>query len=160
MFVFDHEETKINRAVGVSDEMYERVKNIVFFSTFSNYFIKEDLFDDENDVPKSLNTVTGDLEKALKLTSNDMEKDYLLLNFKNYHEMALETIAKYQLLNRLDETEKKKISLIMQMMELKMEEDAKNGEDVPVNPKEMFNKLEIAKKNLYNFEQYFKDVIQ
>ena len=132
---------------------------MVFFSCFSNYFIIKDLFDDENDAPKSLNTVTGDLEKALKLTCNEMEKDYLLLTFKNYHEIALETIAKYQLLNRLGEKEKKKVDLMLQMIQLKIDEkDLEEGESESfINPKIMFQKVEIAKKNLYNFEKYYEE---
>lgn len=160
MFTFNHEEKKINRAVGVPDKIYEKVKDIVFFSTFSNYFIIKDLFDDENDAPKSLNTVTGDLEKALNLTCNEMEKDYLLLTFKNYHEIAIETIAKYQLLNKLGEKEKKKVDLVLQMIQLQLNEDNKLEDDESesfINPTVMFKKVEIAKKNLYNFEKYYED---
>jgi hypothetical protein len=98
VFTFNHDVENVNEALGLSDEQDDACREAIFFSTISNYLIGLELFDEPNDVPKSLKTMTGDLEKSLGLVTTEKEKSYLLFIFKNMHDLCIESIAKYKFL--------------------------------------------------------------
>jgi hypothetical protein len=155
VFQFQHEAEKINDALGLSYEQDAKCREVIFFSAFSNYFIGVDLFDNEEERPKSLSTLTGDLEKALSLLKDDREKSYMLLLFKTTHNLALEIIAKYRVLETLEPSERKRMDLLLGLLECKLEDKKQEENNFDYySPSEMFKRIDYAKESLYNFQNY------
>lgn len=156
IFNFKHNVSKIIDALGITEELNKKCSEIIFFSAISNHYIANELFDDRTDAPPSLTTMTGDLEKCISLCSSDEELHYLLLMFRQFHEISMDSIAKYTLRNELDGSKRKHLDLMMQMMELKIEEKADDMCAECITPSEMFKRIDCVKKSRYNFDKYLQ----
>lgn len=158
VFTYDHSQDCFYDALGISEKTNDFCMEVVFFSAISNYLLRQELFNDADDAPKSLSTVTGDLEKSLLYVRNEREKDYLLLIFRKYHELAIDAIAKFRFLEMSDDIDKKKFMLMIEMAEVKMLEDEKKKNETGtfIKPSEMFRKITNIKKARYNFEKYLQ----
>ncbi len=157
VFQFEHNSEKINVALGLSNKQDEKCRDIIFFSAFSSFLIGDELFDDDSEKPKAISTVTGDLQKALSLLEDELERNYLLFIFRGVHDTALDAIAKYKIFESIKDEEKKKLELILQLLDLKLEEKRKQEEDFEFySPTEMFKKIELVKKSRYNFKRYLE----
>ena len=155
---FRHDSDTIPTAMGLNKEIDDKCREIVHFSSFTNFFIKEDFFsDDDNNTPENLTTVTGVLEKALGLCKSKEEEIYTLFVFKDVHNHCTQALSAYQVFEgEKDEKVKKKLKMLMELVELKaMADDEDDRKDV-ITPKDMFKKITIAKDNMYNFDNYYK----
>lgn len=153
-FNFQHNASKVAQALGVNPQTEDRCIEIINFCTISNYLISHEMFDDRDDAPNNLTTLSGDLEKALSLVSNQEEKDYVLFMFRTLHDAVQATIAKYEVLNELQGVDKKKAELVLQMIELKLEEKTEEDRDNYITPSSMFNRIKIVQQSNYNFQTY------
>jgi hypothetical protein len=153
-FKFDHESVKIYDAFGMSKEFDKKCREIIHFSAISNHLMAEELFDDRADAPRSLTTLTGDLEKAISLCENQQEVYYVLFNFSQFHDIAIDSIAKHKMMTELTGIQKEKLDVMMKMMEIKLKEEAKEQSMGMISPMDMFNKIELVKQSKYNFEKY------
>lgn len=156
IFKFSHDEETIQGALGLSETTDKKCTEIVFFSTLSNYFMARELFDNIDEAPRSLVTKTGDLEKCINLCSTEQEKDYILLMFNQLHQMAIESLAKHEMLEKIQGEEKRKLQLMMELMEIKIKEAADEKKADHILPTEMFKRIKIVKESRYNFEKYLK----
>lgn len=154
IFTFDHTDSNFHNALGVSSETDNKIVEIVFFSAISNHLLGRELFDNEDDIPKSLMTVTGDLEKSLKYVNNQLERDYLLLVFRKFHEMAVDCVAKYGAIQQSDGLSKRKILITLQALEIKLQED--RTEDSYISPTSMFKRIKCVIDSKYNFDKYME----
>ena len=157
-FKFNHESETIPHALGFSDELDDVCRERVIFSTVSSHYITQEFFDDEDQVPKNLNTITGILQKCLETCKNENEQLYTLLIFRTEFDTAAEAIAKYKLYHSESEQTQKKMKIMMELVELKALMDKEDDRKDLITPKDLFRKIEIAKKNLYSFEDYYKEI--
>jgi hypothetical protein len=157
---FRHDSDNIPTAMGFDKFIDDRCREIVHFSAFTNFFIKEDFFDDEDEkTPENLTTITGILEKALSLCKTKEEEVYTLFVFRNVHEHCSQALSAYKVFeDETDEKQKRKLKMLMELVELKALSDDDSEREHLVTPKDMFNKIDIAKKNMYNFEDYYKAI--
>lgn len=153
-FNFQHNASKVAQALGVNSQTEDRCIEIINFCTISNYLISHEMFDDRDDAPNNLTTLSGDLEKALSLVSTQEEKDYVLFMFRALHDAVQATITKYEMLNELQGVDKKKAELVLQMIELKLEEKTEESRDNYITPSSMFNRIKIVQQSNYNFQTY------
>lgn len=153
-FTYQHAAEKITDALGVSDELDNKCSEIIYFASICNHCMAEEIFESREDAPRSLVTITGDLEKALSLCSNTLEKDYVLLMFRTLHGAVADAIGKYKAINSLSESKKKQFDLMMKMMELRIKEAAKEEDADFIVPTEIFNKIKLVEKSNYNFDVY------
>jgi hypothetical protein len=143
------------------------VREKIFFSSFCNGLQAMDLFEDINDAPRSLSTVTGDLEKCLQLTDGHEEYEYALLCFTMYQRLTKPILAEYKMKNSTDPEDREamlKHRIIEAIMELKREADKSDddSEEYPdeekgpfaVNQTRMMTRLKYVKKSNYNFKKY------
>lgn len=156
---FKHESENIPKALGLSETIDNRCREIIHFASFTNYFIKNDFFDDADETPSNLTTITGILEKALSLCKTKEEEVYTLFVFRNVHEHCSQAIGAYEVFNKeTDEKEKKRMKMLMELVELKaLSEDDEDRSNL-VTPKDMFKKITAAKDNMYNFDRYYSVV--
>jgi len=164
---FNHEEEIFHRALSISDDVKNVVREKIFFSSFCNGLQAMDLFEDINDAPRSLSTVTGDLEKCLQLTDGHEEYEYALLCFTMYQRLTKPILAEYKMKNSSDPEDREamlKHRIIEAIMELKREADKSDddSEEYPdeekgpfaVNQTRMMTRLKYVKKSNYNFKKY------
>lgn len=155
---FKHEEEQMHKAFGLSDETKETIREKIFFSTFSNTLLKEELFDNKDDVPAELKTVTGILEKALSLATEE-EYDFMLLTFNNTHDLAHKGLIHYKMLNsnpenKEERTKMKLLEFLSGLKEIECEqEDAEFRSLVPSN---LVKRVKMVKKSGYNFNKYIE----
>lgn len=157
---FKHDSNKIPTALGLSEEIDNKCREIIHFSAFTNYFIKEDFFsDDDETAPKNLTTTTGILEKSLSLCKTEEEKLYTIFIFRALHDNCTKAICAYKVYNEeTDEKEKKKMKMMMELAELKAMVDDETDRSDYLTPKDMFKKIAAARENMYSFEKYYNSV--
>ena len=154
MFKFQHNAEKLYDAFGMSEAFDKKCREIIHFAAISNHLIAEELFDDRADAPRSLTTLTGDLEKAISLCQNQDEVNYVLFNFNQFHDMAMDTLAKHKLLSELDGIKKEKLNVLLKMMEIKLKEEAEDSSLQMISPMDMMNKVDLIKQSKHDFEKY------
>jgi len=152
---FQHDSDNVPVAMGFTEEIDNRCREIVHFAAFTNYFIKKDFFNDEEEAPKNLMTITGILEKALNICKTEEEKVYTLFVFRNVHKHCSQAIGAWETFyEESDEKERKKMQMLMELVELKALTEDEDRETL-ITPKDMFKKITAAKDNMYNFEKYY-----
>ena len=155
-FNFNHDNETIIKALGVTEEIDMKCREILFFSMISNHFMARELFDNLEDAPKSLTTMTGDLEKCIKLCSNTIESSYILLTFKDFHRMGCDAISKYTIFTESKDERKKEIELLLKILELDIMKDATKSNADCMIPTDIFKKIDLVKKSRYSFDKYLQ----
>jgi hypothetical protein len=153
-FNYHHDAPTIPEGLGVDQETQTRAMEIVFFTTISNYLIASEFYDTFDEAPQKLKTMTGDIEASINLVSSTVEKDFMLLMFKNYHEIAINALAHYKFLSKADENEKRKFEIFMKIAELKAQDEIKDG-NVYTKPEYMMKRIEEVRNSNFNFEKYY-----
>lgn len=158
LFKFNHECPDFSGALGVPDDIETRCREMIFFASISSKFIAKEFYEGE-EPPRSLCTVTGHLERTLVLTNDIQEQLYILVVFRQMHELAMSSYQKWCQLGECNDMEKKKLDLILQLIDLKGQEIAKKNEGSKyVTDKEMFKRIELISTNISNFPKYLDDL--
>jgi hypothetical protein len=164
---FNHSKDHFHDAMNIPSYTRTRCRERIFFAAFSNALQRQDLFEDEEDAPKEMSTVTGDLQRTLSMITDDLEYEYTLLTFYGHQKLAMEAFGRYKYLNSKDQSkeDKLKLSIINLIQELKDrddDDDSKEEEDeldnVTVNT--VIKRISIVKDSHYNFETYLKQLTQ
>lgn len=165
MFKFNHECENLARALSISEETEKRVEEIVFYTAACNHLLGRELFDNEDDRPKALTTITGDLEKALGLTTTEEEKYFMLLRFYNIHDLTQECIGKYRaMIDAETPSQQKRAAMVIQLINMKLEEaleEAKKESNKDfISPVGIMNRIRLVKESRYDFDRYLNLVEQ
>jgi uncharacterized protein (UPF0305 family) len=169
-FIFNHEITTFTDAIGINDDTRIKAREKIFFCAFSSALQRYDLYgeDDEKGIcPRELKTLTGDLERVVKLATNELELYSMLIFFRQYEELAIKSFAHYKvekdLKNDEDVVKLKILELIEHVQKLKQKEEDKeenDEEDIEMIDKmskeTMFKRIELVKKSNYNVDSYLK----
>jgi hypothetical protein len=165
---FNHEREEFHEALKVSNDMRITIREKVFFSSFSNALQAMELFEDLADAPRSLSTVTGDLERSLSMVDNQEEYEYMLLCFSMYQRLTKPILAEYRMTNSKDSEDREamlKHTIIEAIMELKRQKDREEGNDddeddedekgpFAISHSRMMQRLKYVKKSKHNFNAY------
>jgi len=161
---FNHDKDEFHEAMNIPGYIRTKCRERIFFAAFSNALQRAELFEDEDDAPKDMSTVTGDLQRCLKMINDPLEYEYTLLTFYGHQRMAMEAYSKYKYLNSSSQSkeDKIKLSIINLMMDLKdRQEDEENNtkeddeiDNITVNT--TIKRISIVKSSLYNFDTYLK----
>lgn len=156
----NHETGNFHESLGISDEMQLKCRERIFFNTFSNALQRIELFEDDNDAPKELRTVSGDLQRCLSNITDQLEYEYSLIIFTGAQRMAMESFAYYRhMLENHDSREdriKLKIMQLVEEMRGNKDEDEDNEEE-PIDrldKKTMIKRIKFVKQSHYNFDTY------
>lgn len=163
---FLHSEEKINRALGVSDDTMILCRERIFFCHFSNTLQSIELFNERDDAPRELTTVTGDLHRCLNMISNPTEYEITLLHFMSYHRLAQEAFAHWKFENNPENTEEDKLKLQLVRM-LKRLKDAHDREEEGDDDNDNVNadiksvesiipRIDKVRESNYNFNKYLE----
>jgi len=155
---FTHDTSDIDQALHIPKEIKNAAIEKIIFSSVSNSLLGFELFDNEDDRPAELRTITGDLQKTLSLVTDQLEYEYILFKFLHYHELVKTVMALYINLNykAKDEEAKKSAEQIKKLMVLKelLETDDEQRKNSIVSFNNMYKKVDLVKKSNYNFQKY------
>jgi len=161
---FNHTKDEFHEAMNIPGYIRTKCRERIFFAAFSNALQRAELFEDEDDAPKDMSTITGDLQRCLKMINDPLEYEYTLLTFYGHQGMAMEAYSRYKYLNSSSQSkeDKIKLSIINLMMDLKeKQEDEENNskeedeiDNITVNT--TIKRISIVKSSLYNFDTYLK----
>lgn len=158
----DHSKEKFHEALTVPDYMRSKCRERVFFSSFSNALQREELFEDADDAPKEMSTVTGDLQRCLKMIDSELEYEFTLLNFMAYQKLAMEAYGRYKYLNSKDMPKENKLKLsIINLMEDLRNQEEDNEEDEGIDNtsvNSVIKRISLVKSSHYNFTTYLKQL--
>jgi hypothetical protein len=158
---FNHETDSFHESLGIPGDIRTKCRERVFFTAISNAFQREELFEDPDDAPKELRTVSGDLQRCLQSITDQLEYEYTLMIFTGYQRMAKEIFGYYKhLQENQDNKEDRLKSMIIELvseMRSKHEEDEEDEEDAPIDKldkKSMMKRISFVKKSHHNFDTY------
>lgn len=163
---FNHSKDAFHEAMNIPSYVRTKCRERIFFSSISNALQRIELFEDEDDAPKDMSTVTGDLQRCLKMISDPLEYEYTLLTFYGHQRMAMEAFGRYKFLNSKDQSkeDKLKLSIINLIQELKSNDDDDDDEEEDavdkLNSSTLTERINIVKQSQYNFDTYLKLVIK
>ena len=152
---FNHETENFHESLGISDEIRVRCRERIFFNTFSNALQRLELFEDDDDAPKELRTVSGDLQRCLRTITDQLEYEYTLMIFNNTQRMAMESFAYYR--HMLENHDNREDRIKLKIMELVEEMRGSKDEEDPIsrlNKKSMVKRIKLVKQSHYNFDTY------
>lgn len=163
---FNHSKDHFHEAMNIPSYMRTKCRERIFFTSFSNALQRKELFEDEDDAPKDMSTVTGDLQRCLKMITDPLEYEYTLLTFYGHQRMAMEAYGKYKFLNSNEQSkeDKLKLSIINLIQELKSnddddDEDSHEEDEIDkITVNTVMKRVSIVKDSHYNFDTYLKMV--
>lgn len=159
---FNHEADSFNVALGISEETMTIVREMVFFSTIANKYQRDELYGEE-DYPPGMDKVSGDLQRCVGLIKTEEQYTQLLLNFRSYQNIAIQTVAIREVMDGKiendDDPEFSKKVKTLKMVEqiiskLKDEEEVKHDIN-DINKDTMFKRIDLVRKSEYNFDIYW-----
>jgi hypothetical protein len=160
----DHHVENIQKALGVPHDVVISSREKIIFTTISNALFVEEMYSSSIEAPKSLTTVTGDLQKCITMMENELEYETMLLMFMHYHDAAISAFRHYNTFEAEKDPElKKKYELLKKLMEFKklMSDDEQDDEEEDPFGLTKFNMIErvkFVKSSNYNFETYMEQV--
>lgn len=162
---FNHSKDHFHDAMNIPSYTRTRCRERIFFAAFSNALQRQELFEDEEDAPKEMSTVTGDLQRTLSMITDELEYEYTLLTFYGHQKIAMEAFGRYKYLNSKDQSkeDKLKLSIINLIQELKDrdDDDAEQEDELDnVTVNTVIKRISIVKDSHYNFETYLKQLTQ
>lgn len=158
---FNHSVENFHQAMGIPDNIRTKCRERIFFSAISNALQVMDLFEDKDDAPKEMTTVTGDLQRCLRMITDPLEYEYTLMIFNNAQRMATETMAYYRHTleshnNREDRVKLKILELMEEIRDAK-DDDDDDADEAPVdklNKKTMVKRIKLVKNSHHSFDTY------
>lgn len=161
---FNHSKEHFHDAMNIPTYVRTRCRERIFFAAFSNALQKQELFEDEDDAPKEMSTVTGDLQRTLSMITDDLEYEYTLLTFYGHQKIAMEAFGRYKYLNSKDQSKEDKlklsiINLIEQLRDKDDEDDEEEKDELDnINVNTVIKRISIVKDSHYNFDVYLKQL--
>ena len=161
---FNHSKDAFHEALNIPSYMRTKCRERILFAAFSNALQRQELFEDEDDAPKEMSTVTGDLQRTLSMITDPLEYEYTLLTFYGHQKMAMEAFGRYKYLNSKDQSkeDKLKLSIINLIQELRDRDDENDDseedeiDNITVNT--AIKRISIVKESHYNFDTYLKQL--
>ena len=170
----DHGQVNLNTALGLSRETQLLCRERILFNHFTNSLQAYELFEDVDDAPKELRTVTGDLQATLSTINDPLQYEYTLLTFFQFQKMATEIFGLYRAMTDPTLTEEQRLKAqlasiagdlaIKKALEEKKEEE--DEDDLPeivedmegmaaqLTPSRLIRRIKLVKKAKYNFNRY------
>lgn len=161
---FNHSKEHFHDAMNIPTYVRTRCRERIFFAAFSNALQKQELFEDEDDAPKEMSTVTGDLQRTLSMITDELEYEYTLLTFYGHQKIAMEAFGRYKYLNSKDQSKEDKlklsiINLIEQLRDKDDEDDEEEKDELDnINVNTVIKRISIVKDSHYNFDVYLKQL--
>lgn len=160
---FLYDEGSINDSLNVGEYVLTVCKERVLFEVFHSAIITDEVFKDaaDDDIPKEYVTRTGNLKRVLNRITDPLEYEVTLLNFENYHEMALSAWAIYRMENDNSENDDPIRQLLKMAVKAKIKQEKEKLESLGLNNKvesleSMYKRINITRNCNHSFAEYME----
>lgn len=130
----------------------------IFFTSFSNSLQRRDFYDAlEDSVPKEMTTISGDLQRCLRMISDSLEYEFTLLIFMHYQDMTKDAVGYYNFLmeSESDPKLKTKVDLLKMLQKLKFQQENHEDELIDqLNRDTLAERIKMVQKSKHSFEGY------
>lgn len=154
----NHSADNIHKALNIPESVVNTCREKIFFTAIANALFVNEMYDETNEAPRSLTTVTGDLHKTLQMSANQLEYEVILLEFLRNHDIALSAYKHYSMLHDNDNPEMSKkfrtISKLLELKEMFTSDDEDYDNTDKITPAKMISRVKFIKKSNYNFAKY------
>lgn len=159
---FNHEVNDFHESLGVSDDTRVKCRERIFFTALSNALQRMELFEDIDDAPREMCTVSGDLQRCLRMITDQLEYEYTLMIFNPNQRIAMESFAYYKHMlgnnhSKEDRIKLKIMELVEEMRGSRDNDDDDDKDEEPINrinKKSMIKRIKLVKQSHYNFDTY------
>jgi len=154
----NHEVDDFKEALGLTKSLMNVCRERIFFSHFANNLMAIELYDSKDAAPNDLTTISGDLQRCLKMITDPLEYEATLLFFSHYHEIAIHAFKYWKLEHAKDLTVEQKLKLSILKLTLeaaKKKVERENKENVLLLS-DLVQRIDVVVKSNYNFSKYMK----
>ena len=160
---FNHAKEELHSAMGVEKKTIILCRERIFFTHFANTLQSIELFNNRDDAPRELTTLTGDLQRTLEMISDPLEYEITLIHFLSFHRLAQAAFAEWRFLNDSERSaeDKLKLQLLNLVKKLKdasdKDDEDDDDQDSPhnnINPETVMERIDLVKKSKYDFVKY------
>lgn len=160
---FDHEAKHLDDALNFPKSTMKKCKERIIFCSFANYLQGKELYNDEQDIPKSMTTGSGDLQRTLSLIDNQSEFEFTLFTFKNTQSIGKMAISYHRFMSNLGNSgkDRAKAKIMALAADVKLREEAANEGVTDIDmfsPRALVKRLDLVKQSHYDFNIYLNMV--
>lgn len=161
----DHGNELIHRVLGITDEQRTLIRERIFFTTINMTLKAYELFEDIEDAPPAMKTLTSHLQGCLQLIDDPMEYEYTLLHFFNYQKMACSSAQMHNELKQQNLSKEQRIkmgilSLIEDLRRSDDEDEEEESEPVQMidklNGRNMLKRVDFVVRSVNDFDTYLR----
>lgn len=156
----DHAQDKFHESLCVGNEMRLICRERIFFVSFSHGLQRRDLYGDFQDAaPKELSTMSGDIQRCLRMISDPLQYEFTLLIFMHYQQMSQDTMGYYNFLQEAEKNPEMKAKLEILKMVQKLKDDQEKEENPEplidqLNRDTLVERINMVHKSKHSFEKY------
>lgn len=156
----DHAQDKFHDSLCVGNEMRLICRERIFFVSFSNGLQRKDLYGEFQDAaPKELSTMSGDIQRCLRMISDPLQYEFTLLIFMHYQQMTQDTMGYYNFLQESENDPEMKAKLQILKMLQKLKDDQEKEENPEplidqLNRDTLVERINMVHKSKHSFEKY------
>lgn len=160
---FNHESSGLVESLNVPEITIKKCKERIVFCSFSNYLQGKELYNSEEEIPRSMTTASGDLQRVLALINDQEEYEFTLFNFTATHNITKMAIAYHRFMNDLSNSkqDRAKAKLMALAADLKLREEVKSVAEADIDmlsPKALIKRIELVQQSHYDFNTYYNMV--
>lgn len=149
---FDHSGTNLEKSLSLTQKETHYVKNAIVFESLACPMLVGELFNEEEDAPLDMRSMTGILERVNGHMRNANEQMYMFMIFGDGYYHIQETIEESH--NKVKEAEEKGKKADTNSLEDLLQTNDSNP-SVP-----LANSIEAIRKCNYDFEKYISAVMK
>lgn len=145
---FNHEAETLSKSINMDENDVIYTKKALIFSILSPKVLSDLLYDDADDAPSNMLTVSGRLELGLSLLNNDNMKFYYLYNFNEIYNKLVEMYVIYKNPEKIEKLIKENSSGLDMALKNLM---------VQIKIKPMKDLVEIIEKSNGDFSKFIEN---
>jgi len=150
-----HESDKFHESLCVGNEMRLLCRERIFFVSFSHALLRKDFFEDT--APKEFSTMSGDLQRCLRMISDPLEYEFTLLIFMHYQNMCQDVTGYYNFLQEAEQDPelKAKVEILKMLQKMKADEEGSSEPLIDqLNRETLAKRIDMVKESKHSFADY------
>lgn len=149
-----HDSDKFHESLNVGEETRLLCRERIFFVSFSHVLWRK-VFEDT--APKEFGTMSGDLQRTLRMISDPLEYEFTLLIFMHYQEMCQDATGYYNFLQQSEQDAelKAKVEILKMLQKIKADEEYSSEPLIDqLNRDTLAKRIDMVQQSNHSFADY------
>jgi hypothetical protein len=150
-----HDSDKFHQSLCVPDQMRLLCRERIFFVSFSHALWRKDYIEDT--APKEFSTMSGDLQRTLRMISDPLEYEFTLLIFMHYQQMCQDATGYYNFLQESEQDPelKAKVEILKMLQKMKADEEGSSEPLIDqLNRDTLAKRIDMVGQSKHSFADY------